>query len=378
MVTAIWSLKEAALKALRVGLAWSYVSVTCQVAPFQVAPAAWIYHCWSRCCRRAYLLGTDPLTGKDHNHRRQWVIERLQLLVANFVVDVCFLAVLSNHWHVVLRSTPRLVQRMGSWEVARRWLRVFPGRRVLDGQWIEPTEEQVQALAADKEKIETIRKRLSSISWFMSALSEYVARRANREDECSGRFFEGRFSCREIGDEGALLVCGMYVDLNPIRRRSPHAGRGPSCLGLVSHPHRGAASAQQESDGPTPDGWLAPLTLQADQLGDLPSESGLRASDKGLLPISLDEYLRLLDWCGREVRGDKRGAIPADLPPILERLGVVGEELVETVRQFPRCFRRLAGSVSHFTTRAARSAAAGCTECVAPHASFADARVAAG
>jgi REP element-mobilizing transposase RayT len=173
-----------------------------------------IFHCWSRCCRRAYLLGNDPLTGKNHDHRRQWIIERLQLLVANFVVDVCFLCVLANHLHGVLRTTPRLTKRMGSWEVARRWLRVFPGRRVLDGQWIEPTEEQVQALAADKEKIKTIRKRLSNISWSMSALSEYVARRANREDECSGRFWEGRFSCREITNESALLVCGMYVDLN--------------------------------------------------------------------------------------------------------------------------------------------------------------------
>ena len=124
-----------------------------------------IYHCWSRCCRRAYLLGTDPLTGKDHNHRRQWVVERLQLLVANFVVDVCFLAVLSNHWHVVLRSTPRLVKRMGSWEVARRWLRVFPGRRVLDGQWIEPTEEQVQALAADKEKRPSASSLVAFVAW---------------------------------------------------------------------------------------------------------------------------------------------------------------------------------------------------------------------
>ena len=123
---------------------------------------------------------------------------------------------------------------------------------------------------------------------------------------------------------------------------------------------------------------LAPLTLQADQLGDVPSEGGLRASDKGLLLISLDEYLRLLDWCGREVRGEKRRAIPADLPPILEQLGVVEEELIETVREFPRCFRRLAGSVSHFTARACRSAAAGSTVCVARHASFADPRVAAG
>ena len=134
-----------------------------------------IFHCWSRCVRRAYLLGKDPLTGKNHSHRRQWVIERLELLVANFVVDTCFLAVLSNHLHLVLRTTPRLVGRMGTWEVAHRWLRVFPGKRVLDGQWIEPTEQQVRQLAEDKEKIKKIRKRLASISWFMAALSEYIA-----------------------------------------------------------------------------------------------------------------------------------------------------------------------------------------------------------
>jgi hypothetical protein len=251
----------------------------------------------------------------------------LKLLVANFVVDVCFLGILSSHLHAVLRTTPRLVKRMGNWEVARRWLRVFPGRRVLDGQWIEPTEEQVQALAADKEKVQTIRKRLSNISWFISALCEYVARRANREDECSGRFFEGRFSCREITEESALLVCGLYVDLNPIRAgevRTPEEALHTSASFRIRA--RAAARTRKLPEDPDPDGWLAPLTLLADQLGDVPSEAGQRASDKGLLSMSLDEYLQVLDWCGREIRGDKRGAIPAALPPILERLGVVEGE----------------------------------------------------
>ena len=112
-----------------------------------------IFHVSSRVVRRAFLLGSDPLTGNDYHHRRQWVIQRLQLLVANFVIDVCFLAILANHLHVVLRTTPRLVKRLGSWEVARRWLRLYPGRRVLDGSCVEPTEEEVRALAADKEKI---------------------------------------------------------------------------------------------------------------------------------------------------------------------------------------------------------------------------------
>ena len=154
-----------------------------------------LFHCWSRCVRRAFLLGKDPLTGKDYSHRRAWVLERLELLVANFAIDVAFWAILSNHLHLVLRSAPRLVKRMGDWEVARRWLRVYPGRRVLDGCWIEPTEKQVRALAADKERLARIRKRLSNISWFMGALSEYIARRSNREDSVSGRFWEGPMSC---------------------------------------------------------------------------------------------------------------------------------------------------------------------------------------
>jgi hypothetical protein len=71
---------------------------------------------------------------------------------------------------------------MGDWEVARRWLRVYPGKRVLDENWIEPTDEQIEMLVADKKKLKVIRRQLADISWFMSALSEYIARRANLED----------------------------------------------------------------------------------------------------------------------------------------------------------------------------------------------------
>ena len=39
-----------------------------------------------------FLLGKDPLTGNDYIHRRSWVEDRLQLLVASFSIDVAFLA----------------------------------------------------------------------------------------------------------------------------------------------------------------------------------------------------------------------------------------------------------------------------------------------
>ena len=126
-----------------------------------------VFLIYSQCVRQAFLLGIDRNTGRDYNHRRLWFIDRLQLLTANFVIDVGFAAIMSNHFHLVLRTSPRLVKRMGSWEVARRWLRIYPGKRVLDGPWIEPTEEQVKALAEDKERIAKIRKQLSDVSWIL-------------------------------------------------------------------------------------------------------------------------------------------------------------------------------------------------------------------
>src|SRR5688572_11814470 len=283
-----------------------------------------IFHVWARCVRRAFLLGIDPLTGIDHSHRKDWVVDRLELLTANFAIDVGFTGIMSNHFHLVLRTMPRLVQRMGSYEVARRWLRVYPGKRVLDGNWIEPTEEQVEQLARDKDKIAVIRRRLSSVSWFMSSVSEYIARRSNLEDGCDGRFFSGRFRCREISNEGALLICGIYVDLNQIRAGevfTPEESRHCSVWFRIQA--RGTAKSAPQ---PQADRWLAPLTLRPDHLGDVPSQGGFRASDKGLLDISLDEYLQLLDCAGRQHRTGKRGAIPASLAPIVERLGIAPDE----------------------------------------------------
>jgi hypothetical protein len=145
----------------------------------------------------------------------------------------------------------------------------------------------------------------------------------------------------------------MYVDLNQIRageartlEKSTHCS---VALRLAAHLERGTGDPNQMA----PDQWLAPLTLQPEQLGEVPCTSGCRASDKGLLPISLAEYASLLDWTGRQMRGDKQGTIPPGLAPILDRLNLEASEVPETVAAFPRWFPRLAGTAEDITTRAA-------------------------
>jgi len=304
--------------------------------------------------RRAFLLGTDSLTGKNYDHRRGWLVERLELLAENFAIDVGFFAILANHLHLVLRTNPRLVKRMGSWEVARRWLRIYPGRRVLDGNWIEPTDEQVQALAENKEKIKAIRKRLASVSWFMAGLKEYLARRANKEDGCSGTFFESRFACRAIRNDAGLLIAGIYNDLNQIRAGEALTPETSTWCSVWFRIQADKLDRKQSSvrDEDRQDRWLAPLTLEPDHLGDVPSAERYRSSDKGLLSMSLSDYLRLLEFAGRQVRPGKHGAIPADLEPILTRLGMVPEEFLGAVTKFPAWFRRFAGTTDDFVARA--------------------------
>jgi hypothetical protein len=80
----------------------------------------------------------------------------------------------------------------------------------------------------------------------------------------------------------------------------------------------------------------------------------VRASDQGFLPIPVEHYVMLLDWTGRELRADKRGAIPDHLAPIMERLGLNRSNWVETVRGFGRLFKQAAGRSSSLVDAAAR------------------------
>ena len=72
------------------------------------------------------------------------------------------------------------------------------------------------------------------------------------------------------------------------------------------------------------------------------------------MPLKLEQYLELVDWTGRQTRPDKRGQIPAELLPILQRPRLSTETWVETVLNFGRWFHLAAGCVDSLTAEAAR------------------------
>ncbi len=174
------------------------------------------YHCTCRCVRRAFLWGVDQHSGKDYSHRKQWVIEKLAELSEVFAIDVCAYAVMSNHYHVVLYVDKAQALSWTDEEVIQHWSQLF-SLPVLVSRYQKGQCHTAAERDAVKQLVETWRQRLHDISWYMRCLNEPLARRANVEDHCSGRFWEGRFTSQALLDEAGLLTCMAYVDLNPIR-----------------------------------------------------------------------------------------------------------------------------------------------------------------
>jgi len=286
------------------------------------------YHCISRCVRRAFLCGQDSHTGRSFEHRRGWIEQRLLQLGQIFAIDIAAYAVMSNHLHLVLHINSGASKSWTGAEVLTRWHALFAGnsfsKRAANGEQLSAFEQEIL-----ERWIEIWRRRLTDISWFMRCLNEPIARQANLEDQATGRFWEGRFKTQALLDEQALAACMAYVDLNPVRAKmaaTPEHADYTSIQRRILCLQR----AVQHHTNPQPPELIPFAGNPRD-----PMPEGL--------PFRLQDYLELVDWTGRIMREDKRGAIAPSAPAILTRLNISAENWLTLSQQSGPKFGYFAG-----------------------------------
>lgn len=283
------------------------------------------YHCVTRCVRQCYLCGYDKNTGQSFEHRRGWVEKRTLFLSSVYAIDLCAYAVMSNHVHVVLRVDEKSANSLSMREVLIRWHKLHKGtlltKSYLAGEALSEAE-----LLSVKRTAAVYRKRLFSISWFMRDLNEYIARAANAEDECKGRFWEGRFKSQALLDEKALLSCMVYVDLNPIRAS--------------------LASTLKDSEYTSIKRRIECKLTRKTSTGILPFKSDTACSNQYCLNLTFTEYMTLVTQTGKAVRDDKAGFIDSEYQASLNQIALSSSQWLKASLEFEQHFSIAVGSVS--------------------------------
>ncbi|MFK8029820.1 MAG: transposase [Gammaproteobacteria bacterium] len=249
---------------------------------------------------------------------------------------------MSNHYHLVLKLNPAQTKLWSDMEIAKRWQHIFKGPLL-----IQKYARQEALLPAEIETIKSIlavySRRLGDLSWFMKCLNEPIARKANSEDGVTGHFWEARFSSQALLTDSALLTCMAYVDLNPIRA-------GIATIPEES-PHTSICERRREE-------WPLHRTIikvveDQNLTGfDLPIKPLLafRESNRTIgeecLPISFLDYTELVNWTGRSVVTDKRGAIRAHTESVLKRLNISKGQWLTNATRFESHHRLKSAMVS--------------------------------
>lgn len=296
------------------------------------------YHCVARCVRRAWLWGFDEYAARDYSHRKAWVIDRLAQLTLSFAIDICAYAVMSNHYHVVLHVDATRAKAWTQHEVVERWSKLF---RI--PEWVKHWRQGL-ADEAEYERVRIVverwRERLQDISWFMRALNEHLARKANAEDKCKGRFWEGRFRSQALLDEAGLLTAMAYVDLNPVRAgiaSSPEVSPFTSIHERIVELRGGTQELRSVTH-------CVNVPLLRFGAGDFNGHASI--------PCHFHDYLELLDWTGRAIRSDTHGAIDSALPPIMQRLKIDANAWRVAMRPAGNVFGRAMGRLNRMRLHA--------------------------
>ncbi len=283
------------------------------------------------------MCGEDKITGRSYGHRRGWIVDKIKVLSAIFCIDICAYAVMSNHYHLVLKIDVEKAKSLTHKDIISRWCKITKGHAVATKYMKGDTLIDGETMLLDGLLTEW-HERLSNISWFMRCLNEEIARKANREDECKGAFWEGRFKSQALLDEQALLACMMYVDLNPIR------------AGIADSLQQSDFTSIQEriNELNSPNNDLIPSN-HVDNLHQ-PRHKSLAQFDGAAhlgeqtgIAFHFADYLELIDWTGRAIRHDKKGFIDNQRPKLLNELSIASDAWLTSAKEFRRQYSGISG-----------------------------------
>src|SRR5579871_5675940 len=304
------------------------------------------YHCISRCVRQAFLCGKSRESNKNYEHRREWVASRLTELAEIFAIKTCAYAIMSNHYHVVLYIDVSAAKTWTADEVITRWTRLFKGATsIIDECKSHQGQNGIDTADAYVAKW---RKQLTDISWFMRCLNEYLARRANFEDGCKGRFWEGRYKSQALLDESALLTCMAYVDLNPVRAKMSDNLEESDFTSIQQRVIEQDKAKKKNKSSAT-----LPLMDFQKQLTQGKVDADIAALSKPAIPFYETNYIELVRWTGTAIRGDKKGHIPASIKTILNENGINEKKWLQLVSTFGGNYSWLVGGVDAIKQRCA-------------------------
>lgn len=180
--------------------------------------AVGIYHAWSRCVQQLPIFGYDKASDCDFSYRRIWLESLIGYQTKVFAVDLGNFNILSNHFHLIVRNRPDLVQQWSDEMVAARWKLAWPTWNPKERIWERPVSDaSIEQLLKNPDKLVLARKCLGSLSWFMARIKEPFSRLCNQDSGRTGAVWGERFGARRLLDENAVLTCMLYVDLNQVK-----------------------------------------------------------------------------------------------------------------------------------------------------------------
>ena len=276
------------------------------------------------------MCGYDNQTEVSYEHRRAWLENELLNQAQVFAIDIAAYAIMSNHYHVVLHINQKQAKSWDLDEVIQRWHQLYKGN-VLSKRYLSDPNFSKAELEKLQEFVEIWRLRLMDIGWFIGRLNEKIARQANYEDQCTGRFWEGRFKSQALLDEKALAAYMAYVDLNPLKAKMAKTPEKSDHTSVKVRTENAKISYQ-------------PNHPKQQALKLMPFVGNPRNNMPEGLPFRLTDYLALIDLTGRAIREDKRGHIERHQPEILMRLGIEPNNWLTMTQEFETAFKDLVGN----------------------------------